>query len=831
MTGSFAAREAPPVDELIELDEACDRFEAAWLAGTPLDPRDCLEGVSGPTRERLLGELLALELTYRRRRGEGPRRADLLSRFPDDLDAAEAAFEAYTKAQAAPGDSLAERATLTGADQPDRALDPFTLTALNAAGYEVLGELGRGGMGVVYLARKLALNRLCALKMILAGAHGNASSWRFRAEAEAIARLSHPDIVQVYHVGEAAGLPFLELEYLPGGSLDRELDGTPRPPIDSARLVLRVARAIAEAHRQGVVHRDLKPANILLDASGRPKVADFGLAKLLDSDDALTRSQMVIGSPSYMAPELATGRRDLVGAATDVYALGAVLYELLTGRPPFRAASAMETLDLVKHAEPVPPSRFVPGLQRDVETVCLKCLEKDPAARYASADSLAEDLERFVAGEPIHAHPPSLWARACRWTRRRPAVAAAAAVSGVAAGVMLAAGLYYNQRLRVEVQRAHSAERRALEQRNLALGAYKELVFDVQDRLGNDPATRTVRQLLLNTAIDGLDRLAQGTDATPPDLARAVAHQRLGVTYRQVGRADEARQQLDAARQLAERLINSSPRDLALKECLRDVDVALGELLVRAGNAHDAVPLLQRAEALGDEVVNAGPDRPGARQGLIEACFHYGRAYAFSGEPRAAEATYRRMHDLAARWLEDEPDNPRARNFLAMSHRKLGDSRKLDHDPEAAQIEYAAAIRLGDELVEAEPDDLGYQSQLAAALDDLAGVAAAQHRPEEAGDLLREAEQLLLRRCELDPYDVDDQVRLVRVHYRLGCLGRDASRLDEARDLFARAQERLRRLDEQQQLGGMPAFRDEWTGVIARELADCDRALAARSAR
>jgi WD40 repeat protein len=305
-------------------------------------------------------------------------------------------------------------------------------------GYEILGELGRGGMGVVYQARQVQLNRPCAIKMILAGTHAAPESVaRFLAEAQAIARLQHPNIVQIHHVGEADGLPFFELEYLPGGGLDRQLDGTPWPPGRAALLVEQLARAIVEAHRLGVVHRDLKPANVLLAADGTPKITDFGLAKMLDSESALTRTELVMGSPSYMAPEQAGGQSRQAGPAADIYALGAVLYELLTGRPPFRGATAMETLEQVKGSEPVPPSRLVPKLARDIETICLRCLHKEPTRRYENASALSEDLRRFRAGEPIVARRVGRSERIWKWARRRPAIAALSGLIALVAAIGL----------------------------------------------------------------------------------------------------------------------------------------------------------------------------------------------------------------------------------------------------------------------------------------------------------------------------------------------------------------------------------------------------------
>jgi serine/threonine-protein kinase len=281
-------------------------------------------------------------------------------------------------------------------------------------GYEILGELGRGGMGVVYKARHLKLNRVVALKMVLAGGHaGPEELARFRTEAEVVARLQHPGVVQVYEVGEHGGCPYVALEFCPGGSLAGRLAGSPLPPRDAALLVEQVARAVQAAHDLHVLHRDLKPANVLL-AEGpdtppgrcRPKVTDFGLAKKLD-EPGRTATGAAMGTPSYVAPEQAAGRKDLTPAA-DVYGLGAVLYELLTGRPPFRAETPLDTLVQVMESPPAPPRLLNAKVDRDVETICLKCLEKDPARRYGSAAALAEDLGRHLAGEPILARPGNL---------------------------------------------------------------------------------------------------------------------------------------------------------------------------------------------------------------------------------------------------------------------------------------------------------------------------------------------------------------------------------------------------------------------------------------
>src|SRR4051812_24667173 len=336
-------------------------------------------------------------------------------------------------------------------------------------GYRVEGELGRGGMGVVYRARQVRLNRDVALKMILAGRHAGAeAAARFLAEAEAVAQLQHPNIVQIFHIDEHDGFPYFEMEYVGGGSLAARLDGTPRPPRQAARLVETLAGAMAEAHRRGVVHRDLKPANILLTTEGVPKVADFGLAKLLDAESGLTRTGSILGSPSYMAPEQAEGKTKDVGPAADLYALGAILYELLTGRPPFRGATVLETLQQVKTVEPVPPSRLVPGTPRDAETIALKCLQKDPGKRYGSATTLAEDLRRFQAGVPIVARPVGSVERTWRWCRRNPVLAGSlgATAAALVAVAALATAFAVNQ------AEARKESNRRLQESRLRVAAF-----------------------------------------------------------------------------------------------------------------------------------------------------------------------------------------------------------------------------------------------------------------------------------------------------------------------------------------------------------------------
>jgi WD40 repeat protein len=402
-------------------------------------------------------------------------------------------------------------------------------------GYEVLAILGHGGMGVVYKARQVQLNRLVALKMIRRERAAPEQLSRFRIEAESVARLRHPNIVQVYEVGLAGGGPFLSLEYCAGGSLAERLrEELPRPAAAVALLDV-LARAVHAAHLEHVIHRDLKPANVLLAACGftesalakpqaaewTPKIADFGLAKRLDVPDGHTQTGELMGTPGYMAPEQAEGKLDQIGPATDVYALGAILYEMLTGRPPFKGTSLRGTLDLVCHAEPVPPRRLQPGVPRDAQTICLKCLHKEPHRRYASAAELAEDCAAFGRGEPIRARPVGSGERLLKWVRRRPGMAALSAAVVLAAGLLMAGGVWFSiamarARGALEAEEARSETRARLAEANEFFG----LVRGVEKRSARPEVGWTWANL---ADLERAARMAPAADHVLELRAEAVA--------------------------------------------------------------------------------------------------------------------------------------------------------------------------------------------------------------------------------------------------------------------------------------------------------------------
>jgi tRNA A-37 threonylcarbamoyl transferase component Bud32 len=380
-------------------------------------------------RQHLLEEVLG-DYMQRLDRGESVNRERVFAQHPELADELRSYFAAVDDVEQLGRQARAQPATeplsLTAPREPPMARDSFRCVG----DYDLLEQIGEGGMGVIYRARQLSLPRLVAVKMIRADRLTSAADvLRFRSEAEVVASLDHPNIVPIYEVGEHQGQPFFSMKLIEGGNLAQHLPRLGRDLPAAARVLVAVARAVHQAHQHGVLHRDLKPANILLDTQGQPHVTDFGLAKRLAPrvEASLTQQGMIVGTPSYMAPEQAADRSGVTTAA-DIYSLGAILYEVLTGRPPFRAETVLDTLRQLQEQEPVPPRSLNRRVDRDLETVCLKCLQKDSSRRYTSAQALADDLERWLRGDPVRARPISRRQRVLRWVRRRPHLAALAAL-------------------------------------------------------------------------------------------------------------------------------------------------------------------------------------------------------------------------------------------------------------------------------------------------------------------------------------------------------------------------------------------------------------------
>ncbi len=420
----------------LSLREAIQQqFVAAWEntvnGGQAPTVDSFLVALGEPERSRVRSELEALERSYRERSSRGDIALGTTGEYPPTAPEATGDYQPVTPGttgeylRAGPGVS-GDYGTVAGAGSYQNVPVSSAATILPrvVAGYEILGVLGRGAFGVVYKARQPGLKRVVALKMILAGGHADERELaRFRSEAEVVAQLQHPNIVQIYEVGEDDGRPFFSLEYVDGTSLKEKIAANMLPPREAAELTRTLAVAMGYAHKHGIVHRDIKPANVLLSAAGVPKIGDFGLARRLEEDSGQTRTGSAVGTPSYMAPEQAEGRSREAGPLADVYSIGSVFYELLTGRAPFRGANILQTLEQVRTREPVAPTQLQPGVPRDLETICLKCLHKDPTRRYSCADALAEELVRYLAGEPVQARPVSLPERAWRCCKRNPWVA------------------------------------------------------------------------------------------------------------------------------------------------------------------------------------------------------------------------------------------------------------------------------------------------------------------------------------------------------------------------------------------------------------------------
>jgi len=711
--------------------------------------------------------------------------------------------------------------------------------------YELLEEIARGGMGVVYRARQRSLNRLVALKMIGTGRSASALELRrFRIEAEAAAQLEHPAIVPIYEVGEHDGFAYFSMQFIEGGSLEDCLARFRKDVRSAARLIVTVARAVHHAHRHGILHRDLKPANILLDSTGQPHITDFGLAKRITPDEpmqslfagepparrtstqAMTQLGVIVGTPNFMPPEQADPRRGPVTIAADVYGLGAVFYTLLTGRPPFTGESTIGVLMQVVAEPPPAPRRSNPKVDHDLEFICLKCLEKTPERRYASAEDVARELERWLAGEPIKARPVSALGRTWKWARRRPTAAALVVVSAVAALALTIGGLWYGDRLRGALQEARQGRDAAQRNYLLAARAVEDMVRRMEDEtLPALPAVERVRRAVLLDALEfnkqflaerdedpkvcfeagkayrrvgGIHRLLGQLDqalsacdsaralqqaacqqlAHDPEPRRelAVVEQQRGSLLDTVGQLEEAEQAFLAAQRLREELLQSHPDDAESQRQLARIQADLGSLLGELGRTDEAERSLHRAVEISARLAKEHPDTARHLFEQARSLGSLGRVVADSGRPRLAEPSFRKAVELCAHLAGQHPTEPQYRKGLARARVNLGAllawSVRAPRRLAEAEEELSEARDLCRKLVEDFPDVPEYRQELASSLVNF-GLATRDQpgrKRQAAEGAMREAltlRQRLVKECPAVPRY---QRELARSHDLLGRL-------------------------------------------------------------
>ena len=722
-------------------------------------------------REQLLDEVLAGYLAAVKD-GTAPPQQDLLNRHPE-LASDLVSFFADRDHFARLATPLRSLVIQEDASPPPRDLED----------YELLEEIARGGMGVVYRARQKSLGRVVALKMLLAGPLAGAEDVRrFRAEAEAAAGLDHPNIVPIYEVGNHDGRPFLSMKLIEGGKLRTGIRGQKagvgrQEQREAARLVATVARAVHHAHQHGILHRDLKPANILLDAEGVPYVSDFGLAKRSTHDGSLTRTGAVLGTPAYMAPEQASGSREAATVAADVYGLGAILYELLTGRPPFKGDSPLDTLKRVLEEEPARPRTLNPEVHRDLETICLKCLCKEPGSRYASAADLAEELQRFLRGEPILARPVGPLGRIWRWGRRRPLVSGLLVALFAALTVGLALTTWQWRRAERHARAVEEQRDRAEENFRLAHGAVNDLFYFDQE-LARSSGQQSLRRSLLQSGRAYLRSFLERRSHDPAlRVELADAQFNLARISTVLGPRSDAQAAYREALAGYRALHESAPADVAVQRRLAHVLCNLA-ILEERGTAKLA--LLKEAEERYRDFLRGHPRDRELRSGLGNTLNSLGTVHVTSGRLTDARRCLKQAAELHEGLMHEDPKDSSYPGQLAAAVGNLGTlaGRVGDH---AEAVRCFRRVRdLWEGLLRTAPHDPERQAGLAASCHDLAIAMRDAGQRQEAVPYLRQALDLRKRLADANPEVLRFQTDLGASHTALGILYAQQGAQDDA---------------------------------------------------
>eukprot|EP00913_Durusdinium_trenchii_P010879 g10208.t1 len=603
--------------------------------------------------------------------------------------------------------------------------------------YEILHEIARGGMGVVYKARQTKLNRIVALKMIKAGElAGDEDIRRFQVEAEAAARLDHPHIVPIHEIGEDNGRHYFSMGFVDGAGLDAKLKDGPLDGRETAELMKNIVDAVHYAHENGVVHRDLKPGNILIDADGNPRITDFGLAKSTGTDSSLTATGNILGTPSYMPPEQAAGRTDEIGPLSDVYSLGAVLYCLLTGRPPFQSANVIDTLKQVLENDPVPPKQLNPTIDTDLETICLKCLEKEPARRYATAAELGNDLQRYRDGHPILARPIRLPARCWRWCKRNPLGATVAVLVMLLAtgGPALALTLMrlnqdLSESLEAETEAsalARKNERLASENASIAnrnldradevVKKYFTQVSESPLLLRNTPGAYRLRSKLLGLAREYYETFIRENENAEERLTPrlAHAHYRLGTVLKSMtGETQKALAEFKSAQTLFEQLSRDDPSATDYQDRLAASHQNIGDIFRKLGKPTESLAAYRASLRIRERLVNDNPTISRFRFGQSVTHYSIGVHYSQTGKRNEELAEYQTALRIQKALVNEEPELIEYRANLALIRHAIGMHYTQMGKTDEALEAYREAKQIREKLVQEYPQIGEYRNLLA----------------------------------------------------------------------------------------------------------------------